>query len=892
MKFRSINSYYEIIKKDLSDHPRSAWIIMFISLVLTYGGWQISDKYADQAGRERFDHRVDLLQESLTRRMIEYKQVLRGGVGLFTIQPRDQIPSRKDWKAYVEKLNLSESHKGIQGFAFSRYFSGSEKEKIISTVRKEGFSEFNIKPERDCLECSSIIYIEPFDKRNMRAFGFDMLSEATRREALEKARDSGQATMTGIVKLVQETKDDVQKGFLLYLPVYRNGSNPESIDERRKNLVGWVYSPFRIKDLVEGILGVNDALTSDVDFELFDVDQSLNENLLYGGLNQKIKFESKYKKELTLNINNRSWKLVIYSKPHFVTFAEQMQPLTIAFGGILVDILLFLVITSQVNQRKRAMLLVDKSIHQLQKSEERFDLAAKGIGSGIWDWDVKTNNVYCTQKFYELLAYPSGDSRFVTFSEFLALIHSKYHSMVKEAFDDHFKDNRLFNLEIEVKDHNGDYQWFHLTGQAQWDSNNVPTRMVGSIININDRKIVENEVIKAKNEAEKTSHFKSAFLSNMSHEIRTPMNAIIGMADLLLETKLDAEQIRYVEIFKKAGTNLLYIIDDILDISKIESGKMRLDNEVFVPMTIINEVVEVYRSAARQKGLEIQVNVENDFSKFFIGDQMRLQQILMNLIGNSIKFTDVGRIMITAGLNTIKEKKGNLIISVSDTGIGISPLQVENLFQSFVQADISITKKYGGTGLGLTICKKLIELMGGEIWIISEKGIGSTFSFTVNMPEALNKKQSDHEQIIITKQHDGSVEKPLNILIVDDSEDNKNLIKFYLRKSQHKISEAIDGEEAFQKYTQNDFDLVIMDVQMPILDGYSATKKIRNWEITKHTKKTPIIAITAYVQQEEIEKSILAGCDMHIPKPIRKQTLLDIINRYSKDSINHSKMAS
>jgi signal transduction histidine kinase/ActR/RegA family two-component response regulator len=414
------------------------------------------------------------------------------------------------------------------------------------------------------------------------------------------------------------------------------------------------------------------------------------------------------------------------------------------------------------------------------------------------------------------------------------------------------------------------------------------------------------------NAARAATKAKSEFLSNMSHEIRNPMNGIIGMVDLLAGTPLNAEQKKYVRIFRKSGENLLKIIDDILDLAKVEGERYELDIGEFRTENLIRETTEIFAAVALSKGIKLTYRIDEDVPICVAGDALRIKQIITNLVGNAVKFTHEGSVKVRLGLNLFKNRNGLLCVSVSDTGIGISAAQQKLLFKEFSQADSSVTKKYGGTGLGLAISKKLAERMHGEVWATSEEGKGSVFfcTFTCTLLEkedagrsfasltSTGRLQQKETGDVVVKSLLPNVEaegqqagmensqRSLKILLVDDSEDNRLLVKALLSEFQHNITEAVNGEEAVNLAKSEDFDLILMDVQMPVLDGYSATQAIRAIETSSSRMRTPIVALTAYAGIAEIEKSIAAGCDLHLAKPVRREALARLVNDLIKTSEN------
>lgn len=485
---------------------------------------------------------------------------------------------------------------------------------------------------------------------------------------------------------------------------------------------------------------------------------------------------------------------------------------------------------------------------------------------GLLEVDLNENIIYANKSFARYLNYTieeligqNASSLLMAEDESLALMEQKVKAREKGISD-------LY--EVKIKDKFGNPIWMMIGGAPLFNSEGEVTGSIGIHLDITDQKKLENELRKARTLAEDSVKAKENFLATMSHEIRTPLNGIIGMAQILHSTPLDSEQYQFLAAINSSANNLLALVNDILDFSKIEAGRLELEEAEFDLKNVIENIRQALVFKANEKGINIKINYDEKIPKFLVGDQLRLYQIILNLAGNALKFTESGYIELSA--EVIHQSDGNYYLRflISDTGIGISPDKVLAIFEEFTQVNSSIARKYGGTGLGLNISLRLVELMKGNLIVSSEATKGTVFGFTIQFKQAQSVKEE------ITKENiKRNVLKGLKVLVVDDNDINLLIARTMLTRAGAEVMQASDGLIALELFSEHTFDIILMDMQMPDVDGLTATQVIRK----EYQSQIPILGLTANAFKSELDKCIDAGMNDAMSKPFKEMVLINKI---------------
>lgn len=528
----------------------------------------------------------------------------------------------------------------------------------------------------------------------------------------------------------------------------------------------------------------------------------------------------------------------------------------------------------------------------LKSAEDRFALAIDGTQDGIFDWDIVSGAVYYSGRFFEMLGYERKSVK-GTLQEFKNLLHpddaDRLWTYVSQYLSGQLSE---YWVEFRMKHNSGRWVWIQSRAKALFDDSGKAVRLVGAHTDISAMKQAQHRLRTEKLEAERANQAKTDFLAHMSHEIRTPLTAISGIAEILQRNpeNLNEKQTQLVKTLASSSSSLKDLINDILDYSKIESGEIDLTNEHFSLEEVMEGVVSIMSLKASEKAISFVFDYHTLKNTDFYGDKLRLRQILINLAGNAIKFTDQGGVTINAAM---ENREGNhfLRVEMSDTGIGIAPENFDLVFERFKQADQSVSRRYGGTGLGLSISRNLARLMGGDIFLSSETGKGSTFTLILPFKDAAPKKIGPVAERDGRKMDDRLkklVTGETKVLVVEDYEGNVVVVSYFLEDLGISYDVASNGVQALQKWESTHYDLILMDVQMPEMDGFAATREIRRLEKERQLARTPIIGMTAHALVGDKDKCIEVGMDAYLPKPLveadLKSEILHFLETYKKST--------
>ena len=738
--------------------PSIPYIVLFAGLLASAATGFYAERLGDARDRIRFDSEAEQVRFTVSNRIDTYVALLRSASGLFAAS---EEVTRTDFFRFVDRLDLRARYPGIQGIGFTLRIPAPDLDTAIARIRGTGDPDFRVWPSYPRDEYHAIVYLEPLDRRNEAAIGYDMYTEPTRREAMDAAARKGAAATSGKVTLVQEIDPRTrQAGFLIYVPVYRSGFIPVTEEARVRQLEGFVYSPFRAGNFLATVLQASGV--QGLALRVYDGPPSLDRLLDESGDVPAPGAPPRFERALTLDVAGRVWTLVVASGPGFGANTQSRALPWILAIGTLASGLLFFATRAEVRARSEA----ERVALELGRSEQA------------------------------------------------------------------------------LREREGDLQ-----------------------------RLVEAER-QAHAEAAAANRAKDEFLATLSHELRTPLNAILGWATMLKAGQVKGEQAtRAVEVIARNAQAQAEMIEDLLDVSRIITGKLRIQARAMLLAPAIQAALDAVRPAAEAKTVSLEFHADTEGP--VLGDPDRLQQIAWNLVANAIKFTpEGGRVAVRLGV-----EGSSVVLAVSDNGIGIDPAFLPHVFDRFTQHDSSTTRSHGGMGLGLAIVRHLAELHGGSA-AAESAGEGQGATFSVRLPlrtvegaeDAMASAGGDREPVA------GAELAGVRALVVDDERDSRDLVANVLAQAGAAVFLAASAREALDVLGRQHVDVVLADIAMPDADGYWLIEHIRTHP-SAVVRGLPALAVTAYVRQEDEQRARLAGFQAHVRKPIDVDALRGAVRR-------------
>ncbi len=817
------------------------YIVLVVSLTATLLVVVGFRHAADERDFSRFRAAVQSTRYLIKNRIDTYSAVLLATRGM--LETRERV-SRQEFSDFVERLELARLYPGLQGVGVTRRVSATEREALEQQMRSEGLEGFAVWPLDDRSELFPITYIEPLDRRNRAALGYDMSTEPVRREAMARARDTGLPAASGPVTLVQEIDGDLQAGFLIYAPLYSDGPEPTTVAERRERHVGFVYSPFRVGDLLAGIFGTENQTR--VSFAIYDRVDDGSEQLLFQSPQRSPDPQFQYRQPL--EVGGRTWSLSFASQPVFEQASDERLLPYISCAGFLVSLMLFLLSRRQV---------------RAQESLRLHARVVESMAEGVSVSDEHGTILYTNPAEDDIFGYQRGE--LVGQSVMVQNNYSPEENLrVVEEVMTVLREQGSWSGEFLNVKKDGTplvtaarISALEIGGRPHWIcvQEDISERKRGE----QERAALLEREHQARAAAEAASRAKDEFLAMLGHELRNPLAPIVTALQLI-ELKSDGQLDREHLVIERQVSHLSQLVDDLLDVSRITRGRVELARRPLDVRSVLSRAIEMASPLVEQREHELIVDVADDALQVE-GDELRLAQVFSNLLTNAAKYTEPGgRIRVRA-----RREGAEICVAVRDSGLGIPAELLPRIFDLFTQGERTIDRSQGGLGIGLTLVKQLVEAHGGRIEAHSD-GLGEGSEFVACLPaleETTAPAEPPRADAAAADRGEGR-----RILVVDDNEDAAELLAELFRVAGYDVQTAHDGPSALELALEFKPELAVLDIGLPVMDGIELAAKLRE------LGPIALIALSGYGQPGDRERTSAAGFASHFVKPVNASVLI------------------
>ena len=817
----------------------TAYITFLLGLSLSALLATFQFRQIDSYARQNFERLSFRTEVEIAGRL---ERVLQGARGLRSVYAAtNQSLGREVFRRAVESHKLDVEFPGVRGFGFIQRVAPNQQDAFVKAQRADGVPDFAIRQfsPNTTQDLFVVSLVEPLAS-NQAALGIDVGSEPQRRASIQQTINTGAATVSASITLVQDQKKT--PGILVFLPVYRHGAPIDVPRERRAALIGLLYAPIVMQELLQGMQDVDSGM---IDLEILDSTINTSSGVLmfdarpevsgmFGlsgqGVRQHAPFISRYSIRKPLQLPGRSVTLITNSTPAFEAGVNLRFPWWIFGGGLLISTLLAMVVQQHARAREKAEALANAMTHDLQIAVRDNEALVSTLDLhsiiSVTDRDgqiIAVNDAFCNISGYEREELLGHNHRIVNSGTHPPAFWEDMWKTISSGLP--------WRGQLCNRTRSGDVYWVDTLIAPFIGGDGLIEKYVSIRIDVTASKHAEQALISASEAAQQASLAKTSFLANMSHEIRTPMNAILGMLKLLRGTELTRRQADYAEKSEGAARSLLGLLNDVLDYSKIEAGRMDVDNHPFGLDRLLRDLSVILSANVGDKPIDVLFDLDPDVPRQLEGDALRLHQVLLNLASNAIKFTSQGTVLLSIQVLKKSNELVTLQFSVRDTGIGIAPENHARIFSGFTQAESSTTRRFGGTGLGLVISQRLVALMGGDLTLESTVGVGSCFYFTLTLPLAPDNQAAELQRAQLQAQLH-SIEADWRVLVIDDNPVARDVLGQFSASFGWRVDLAEGGAQALEYVRSNallgiHYRAIFIDWRMPEMDGWQTARALR-----------------------------------------------------------------